>query len=425
MLRTLASHKGAAVAQGFYNDYFEYIGLNESPRLYHRWTAVSIIAALLGRQYFLPFGHSNIYPNFYILLVGDPGTRKGTALIPGKRILRASGYKNFSPDRLSPERFIAELSAVNKFEELEDMGITLENMVVNEPSELYVMMPEFADFIGRGNTDFMNLLTNLWDNLDEYSHPKLHGKSIHVVKPTINMLSATTPSGISSNIPIEAIGEGFMSRFILVSSESTGIKITFPKPVDDARIKTFGERLKTVRNCVEGTVSVSDEARQVLDRIYKEFVDIDDYRFKHYSTRRFTHLLKLCMVFSAMECRKNITPEDCIEANTLLHYTELRMPKALGEFGKAKNADVANAVMTLIRNSKKPVVMKDLWKEVSRDINKQSELIDILNNLKGTGRIQVVSAEGNKQGFLPLHIPKHTWPPELLNDAFLTLDERM
>jgi hypothetical protein len=93
----------------FYDKYFRYIGKTESPRIYHRWTAVSLLAALLGRRMFIPFGHDNIYPNQYILLVGDPGTRKGTAINPAKRLLKHSGYLRFAPDKLSTERFIIEL----------------------------------------------------------------------------------------------------------------------------------------------------------------------------------------------------------------------------------------------------------------------------------------------------------------------------
>lgn len=411
-------------SSSFYDKYFEFVGHNESPRLYHRWTAVSVISAMLGRQLYLPFGHDHIYPNFYILLVGDPGTRKGTAMKPGHRVLKAAGYKHFSPDRISPERFIYQMAHNNIFDEYEDLGISLETLSLDTPSEIYAMMGEFTDFIGSGKIDFITLLTNLWDNLPQYEHPKLHGKSISVFKPTVNILGGITPSGINTHIPIEIIAEGGLSRFILVGADGTGKRITFPDHIDDSVVTEFAKLLKQIKGEIHGAISITPEARAHLDRIYKEFIPLDDYRFAHYSTRRFTHLIKLCMVFAAMGLRMEINTEDCINANTLLHYTELKMPKALGEFGKAKNADVTNGIMGLLRKAVAPITQRELWKHVCRDLSKQSDLIDIMNSLKSAGRITVVATRDNRMGYLPLNIVLERWKPELLNDSFLTLEER-
>jgi len=411
----------------FYERYFEYIGLTESPRLYHRWTAVSIIASLLGRRLYIPFGHDNIYPNHYILLVGDPGTRKGTAITPGKRLLGSSGYNKFSPDRLSPERFIIELERASRIEiNGVDGLIELENLTLEEVSELYVCTGEFGDFIGDGNLNFIRLLTNLWDNLPEYKHPKIHGHSVAVPKPTVNIFSGTTSQDIATAIPIEAMGQGFFSRFILVYGASNGRMYSRLPVVPDTLRKEFSKDLIEIKTIMQGELIVSQPVWDLLDKLYTGFVDIDDYRFKHYSTRRYTHLLKLCQIFSAMRGEMKLSEQTCIDANTLLHYTELRMPKALGEYGKAKNADVANNVMHIINTSPKPPALKDIYKKVAQDLNKQSDLIDIINNLKTAGKIQVVDVMSeSRKGFAPLNVVFKKWDATLINDNFLTSEERM
>jgi len=412
----------------FYERYFSYIGLTESPRLYHRWTAVSIIAALLGRRLFIPFGHDNIYPNHYILLVGDPGTRKGTAITPGKRLLRSSGYNKFSPDRISPERFIIELENASRVDIGNDPTdlIELENLTLDEVSELYVNIGEFGDFIGDGNLNFIRLLTNLWDNLPEYKHPKIHGKSVAVPKPTVNIFAGTTSQDIATAIPIEAIGQGFFSRFILVHGESNGRMYSRLPLIGDTDRKEFAKELIDIKNIMDGELKISETVWGLLDKMYKGFIDIDDFRFKHYSTRRYTHLLKLCECLSSMRKEINLKEETCIDANTLLHYTELRMTKALGEYGKAKNADVTNNVMHIIRAASKPPAMKDIYKKVAQDLNKQTDLIDILNNLKLAGKIQVVDVPSEtRKGYAPLNLIAKQWDTNLINDGFLTSEERM
>ena len=64
----------------------------------------------------------------------------------------------------------------------------IEMLAMDSPAESYIMSGEFTDFIGQGNMEFVTLLTNLWDNLDEYKQPKIQGKSVHVHKPTANLL---------------------------------------------------------------------------------------------------------------------------------------------------------------------------------------------------------------------------------------------
>jgi hypothetical protein len=411
-----------ALTASFFTDYFTYIGESESPPIYHRWASIAIIAALLGRQAWFPFGHTKLYPNFYIMLVGSPGTRKGTAITPAKKVLRSCGYSKFSPDRLSPERFIAEL--VNSGNKVIIDGEEFEQLAVEGPSELFIAAPEFGDFIGRGNFAFVDLLTNLWDNLDDYQHPKLHGKSIHVSQPTVNLLTATTPQGIALSIPPEAIGQGFMSRFILVYGEPTGHKITFPKAIEQETIEWMASKLKDIKTEVQGEFYVDREARELFHRIYREFEDLDDFRFKHYATRRFTHVIKLAAISAASRYSLEITNYDALFANTLLHYTEQNMARALGEFGKAKHAEVSNNILEIIRHTKTPLGIKELWKKVSQDLNTYADLQDIVRNLLHAGKLQQVAIKG-KSILLPLREVKEGWKPELLAPELFLLEERI
>lgn len=404
----------------FYDDYFSYVGVTEAPKVYHRWAAVSIIGALIGRSCWFPFGHSNIYPNFYIMLVGNPGARKGTALKPAKNALKLIEFDKLGPDRISPEKFLSEMQALNG--EIEIEGVDFENLSFNTPSEIYVIADEFGDFI-RGNVEFVRLLTNLWDNLDHYKHPKLHGKSVYVHEPTVNIIGATTQQDMAITLPTEVIGQGFLSRFILVHGESTGVKITFPEAVTEVRKKRIEERLKLIQEQVNGQVSISDKAKVLLDRIYKSYSELDDYRFKHYNTRRFTHLIKLCIIFAAMDVTTEIQDVHVLQANTLLHATEQRMPKALGEFGKAKNSDIANNLIEYLKSAKKPIPIREMWKKFSQDLNKIDDLVELVRNLEHAERIQKVqTAKG--AGFLPLFKMETKWAEDLLiQKEFLTAEE--
>jgi len=402
----------------FFENYFSYVGNSEAPTIYHRWSAISMLGALLCRSTWLPFGHGKIYPNQYLMLMGSPGTRKGTAIGIAENLLRDTGFNRFAPDRLSKERFLMEI----KPRDLDLIDSDLESLTLDSPGEIYVIADEFADFVGQGGMEFMTMLTKLWDNKDRYEHPKIHGKSIIVTKPTVNILAGNTAQGLSLAIPTEALGNGFMSRIIFIYSEPTGRKITFPKAVDMDAKDVLLYQLEDIKESVQGAMSVSKEAEALLERMYTEYKTVDDHRFKHYGTRRFTHLLKLCIIFAASDSRLGITAEDALNANTLLYYTELRMPKALGEFGKSRYSDVSHDILESLGNATRPYTMNEIFKLVSKDLTKITELSDILKNLLAAEKIQVVTVKG-KQGYMTRVSETKRWDASLLNESFLTAEE--
>ena len=403
----------------FFELYLDYVGDSESPTIYHRWSIISAIGALLGRQVWIPFGHQLIYPNQYILLMGTAGTRKSSALDIAKTILKESGYDRLAPSKTSKERLLVEMQ-----QQIFDLDQDLEALVLESPNEIYVCKGEFIDFLGIGDTGFMNLLTDLWDNLPEYDNPKITRKSVKVYKPTISILGGATPQSIALAIPPEQLEMGFTSRILFIFSEPTGIKITFPKRPCPELKGVLLTKLKRIKETMKGEVHYSEDARPVLDRIYKEFIPIEDSRFSKYSARRFTHLLKLALILTVMEERLVITKEDCIKANTLLHAAELKMSKALGEFGKSRYSNVSNMIIEHLNHSLKPVSLQELWKLVAKDLTKIAELGEIVKNLQHAGKIQVVTLK-DKQGFLPKNSESKTWSSELIDWNLLRKEERL
>lgn len=405
----------------FFNKYFAYVGETEAPAIYHRWTALSCLGALLGRQVWLPFGHGTIYPNQYIMLMGSPGTRKGTGMNIGAKLLRAAGYSRFCPDRLSKERFLMEMKPYNAEEILPDAD--LETLVIDAPAEVYVVAEEFTDFVGQGGMEFMTMLTKLWDNMPRYEHPKIHGKSIVVDKPTVSIFGGNTVQGLALAIPPEALGNGFMSRMIFVYSDPTSKKITFPPPIDTDLRASLVEHLREIRESLKGEMAYTPQAKVLLDKIYKGFIEIDDLRFKHYTTRRFTHLLKLSIIIAASKLSMVVDEATVVEANTVLASAERRMPKALGEFGKSKYSEVSNNILDLLHKTHKPLSINDIFKKVGKDLTKITELSDIMKSLVYSEKVQIVTIAGH-QGYMPLQIAAKEWPADLINESYLTAEER-
>jgi hypothetical protein len=397
----------------FFDEYFKFVGESEAPNNYHRWCGLSTLSSIIGREVFLPFGHKPIYPNQYILLMGAPGTRKSSAISISKELLTKAGYTTFAKDRSSKERFFSDM--VKKVD-LDD--IDLEALVLDSPSEVLISNGEFLDFIGQGDMDFLTALTNLWDNLPVYEHPKLHGKSVFIHKPTVNILGGATVKGLGMAIPPEALGTGILSRLLLIHAEPTDKKITFPEEVPEEASDQIVESLMKIRTDIKGRVGRTKEVETVLDKMYKKYPGLEDSRFSDYTSRRFTHLLKLTMLLTISRHSTTITVEDAMIANTILHAAEGKMSKALGEFGKSKYSDVSNTVMDALSGSHHPMTHTELWKLVSKDLSDIRDLNTIMKNLLTSEKAQVITLAG-KQGYLPLHKTHKEWDKDLLLHDYL------
>lgn len=407
--------------EDYFASYLKYAGAGESepPIIFHRWSAISIVGALLSRKIWIPFGHSQIYPNQYIMFMGNPGARKSTAINIGVKLLKKLGYAKFAADKVSKEMFLKSMSNFTE-PDFDDLDAVLD-LSFDEPAESFIVAEEFTDFTGQNNMEFLTMLTKLWDNPPDYKHPKIHGKDVEVIKPTINILSGNTSQGFALAFPAEALGNGFLSRILLVYGETTGRKITFPKAADPKLAEEITEHLRKISH-LKGECSIGTEARELCDRLYKEYVEPDDHRFKSYATRRFTHLLKLAMVIAATRLSLEISSKDLIRANTMLFVTESKMPRALGEFGKSKNSDVASGILDYLHSVRRPVGINDLWKKVHKDLNKQAELVDILKGLESAEKITRAQA-GKVMGFVPVPKQAQEWAEDLLELDWMTIEE--
>ena len=400
--------------------YFKYVEETESPLIYHRWSLITAVGAFLGRQFWFPDGDGKIFPNQYVMLIGNPGTRKSTAIKKISKILRAAGYDKFAAEKTTKEKFLLDLEGAEDDYVQATNGKrpgsggpsardVLATMDLDDgaeshdgiPREVFVTADEFNEFVGTGNLDFLSMLGALWDwdsETSTYKHRFKNSKSISIYQPTISILGGNTHAGFQAAFPEAAIGQGFLSRLVLVYSEPSGRKITFPPKPDERLAVTLMEKLNIIKNTVAGEATRTQQATTALDTIYRTWQDLEDGRFKSYSTRRFTHLKKLCLVVTAMRGATRIDIQDVTLANSILHYTESSMPKALGEYGRSRNSIATHNLMTALYESKKPLTIEELYKVVQRDLDKKDQISDLLKNLSEAGKIFWVK---EAQGFLP------------------------
>lgn len=387
--------------------YLEFMKDTEAPIVFHRWSLIGCLGASLGQQCWIPFGGSRIFPNQYIMLVGEPGARKSSAIKKARKLLAKAGYSCFAAEKTTKEKFLldlegledSDLSTVNPNQVMQNiLGTSIDS---TQPREMFIVADEFNDFMRCMDLEFHAMLGSLWDYDDEttpYKQRLKNSKSIAIYQPTINLLGGNTHTGFSEMFPPQAIGQGFLSRLLLIFSEPSGRKIAFPPDPDPKQEQELISLLRRIKSDVTGPIQLSRQAKEALEVLYNSYQGFADMRFTGYFTRRYTHLLKMCLLCTAVELKKEVGINEVIMANTILRYAEHFMPQALGEFGKARNADVATKILTFLGKEDRVVDQGEIWKQVSSDLDRVEDLDKMLMGLRQAGKILWIP-KGSVRGF--------------------------
>lgn len=395
--------------------YLEYVKETEPPYNYHRWSALASVGALLGRNFYLQHGHFRVFPNLYVLLQGEPASRKSTAIKMNRKLIAASGYDLFAADKSSKEKFLLDLEGGEvellekeawkkdkkaAYDAITSANLWGEDAKLTEPKEVFISADEFKEFTGTANLEFLTTLGNLWDFDDEqrpFTQRFKNSRSIEIHQPTVSILGGTTPEDFARIFPPEAIGIGFLSRLIIIYGKRSGRKYTFPPVPKQEDTEILTTYCKHIRASNYGQAIILPQAFTILDKIYMTWPELDDPRFKAYHQRRFTQLLKLCLILAAMRDTNTVSEEIVITANTYLAAAEHNMTQAVGEFGKAKNSDVTNTIVEILTTANKAMKWKDIWPRVMKDLDRPTQLQDILVNLLAADKIFFVK---EAQGYL-------------------------
>lgn len=399
----------------FFSRYLEITGGTEVPSFFRRWSMIVAVGAWIGRSAYFYHGDFKVYPNIYAMLLGAPGTRKSTAIKRAKKILQAAGYEHFAAEKTTKEKFLLDLSG---YEEEPDPDGFLDMRLDGDCTECFIAADEFNDFFGNNILDFVSLLGVLWDYEGVYKSKIKNGVSVEIPDPTISILGGNTQTTFANTFPPEVMGQGFFSRMIAVYAEPTQKKIAFPDAPSEEGIQYLIEHLQAIRtNCV-GQLEITPEAIALVTKIYNTWKPIEDERFAHYGNRRMGHLLKLIIIHTAVRLSTTIEIEDVKYANTILHHTEHFMPRAFGEYGRARNAGATHKVLGIIECADSPVEFGVLWSKMDNDLSGLDELAEIVRGLSASGKIQTT-----EKGFLANKKPVVEYHNDMVEYDYLTEGE--
>ena len=314
--------------ESFLDLYMRYTAMQESPELFHLWTGISVLAAVMGRKCYIDKGYYKLFPNLFVILVaGSAKCRKSTGINIGidllKILIKDIKTTKIISGKITPERFLDELQVISG-------QPTSPNLLVHS-SELSVFLTKQSY-----GESLIHILTDLYDCHDEWHYQTKHSGEVHLKDVFLCILAATTPDGISSGIPQQALAEGFASRVIFVYQPSTDRVNALPElsleEIEQFRI--LADMLR-IRAKLAGRFDLSPEARTWYKDWYAGFMkeEAPDKRMEGMWGRKHDHLLRIGMVFAGSYNVKVLEVHHLEAALMCLDTVERFMPGAFAELG--------------------------------------------------------------------------------------------
>ena len=375
--------------------YLDYTSKTEPRESFRKWAAISAVASVLQRKVYLPLGMETFFPNFFIILVGPPAARKGTAWRPARKILDWIGIK-MAADETSKQKLIMRL------EESYASTSDTEGNLYNH-SSLTISASELTDFIGYADIDFLVMLNKWYDCEDRFEYDNIKHGLKEISEVWVNLFGCTTPDLLQLSMPQSSVGSGFTSRTIFVYEDNKAKIVIWPEQdenLKDLLTRDLGEIFTMCGrfSYEDGYIAKYGEWRQ-LGELHPP---IREPKLAYYLERRHVHLLKLSMVFSASRDDDMVLRlVDFERARKTLEKAEKKMPLVFRGMGANPLGRTQLQIMRTIGETKE-IKLKDLmntyYDEISRD-----DLSKILHTLISMGFCSVNYEKGmvsyiNKRG---------------------------
>lgn len=353
--------------------YMEYTSNTESATIFHKWTALSVIAAALRKKVYFNLGRIRVYPNLYIVLVAEPGAvRKTQAITYGRRIMSKVDSIITSADAITQQALIQDIESAAQAEHMPD-GTTMTH------NSLTVISREFESFLGqkKENTGMLVLLTDLFDCEElPWKYRTKNSGSNSLTAVYLNLLAATTPGSLASSLPSSAIGGGLTTRIIFVFASTKCKKVAIPVAPPEVLELALIQDLEIISR-ISGIYNFSPSAQEQWIEWYEAYDEISPNRvcqdrlFDGWYARKPMMMIKLAQILTAAVTNSmSIEWPMFVEAENLLISVEQEMGKTFCAVGKSDiSADVSevNAIISKYGEIDEKHLMQLVWRDMDLD----------------------------------------------------------
>ena len=274
--------------------------ITDAPDIYHLFSFLTVIGALLEKRTFIYYSSKRVYPNLWVVLVGKSSLfRKSTSISLALKLVERTNNSLLLPTEFSLEKLFEILST--------------------SPIGLF-QIDEFSNFFHQFHRSYMSGGTSFFLQLYENDitiRRYLREGEYEIKYPCLSILSATTLEGISESLKEREIRTGLLPRFNFVVALKKEKEIAYPDILSFTRFSDLVEKLKKLLSEQSGTNE--KKLREGAVRTYTDFVKDKSEKLRNtelgpFLTRIFTTILKLSLIFSFLG-RKNFIDREDMEAS--------------------------------------------------------------------------------------------------------------
>lgn len=369
----------------FLDLYMEYCGINECPPCYHRWCGLFALSVALGRRCLTNMNAFNIYPNMYVLIVGDAGLqKKSTAIDMVQLVLNELQPKpNFISQKLTAPALVDSLRLIEPSLDNTMIGVkqSAEGYGVNDELKNLIDRTSYESGLGPMLTAFYDCKPN-WDY-----HTKKDGKQ-PLVDVLLGLLCGSSPQFLHEALPEAAIGSGFSRRIIFVYTPLLMEPQPFPK-----KQHSLFPQLITHLSMVRKLSGEFHYGKDALDFYGKSYIDFRASRLwndpvtKTYAGCRYTHVFKVAMALAVSENPYTlaVTKANLEDAILLLEEQEQYLPELMRNITSSDHGKMMDWVLALVGNA-------GMWKdEILRIVSSKLSNFDlevILDTLESSRQVR-------------------------------------
>jgi len=354
--------------------YVEHLDQNsESPIQYHFGAILCGISVLLGRKVSYSLGYHNLFPNVYVLVIGESGmTRKSSAMRPIMQSIRAINPKLILSTNMSHESLIPSFQNQNtRILFFDEMKMLFDLASKNFGGGIITTITSIHECPAEIRSEFKK---------DYDKHGDLKPTSIAKF-PFLTILGLTTEAWL--NVSNSEVSGGFLGRFLPIISIGE-IQKTIPFPIaDDEFFKNLAIKLSLI-NKLNGKFKFAEETKDLWIEKYTSLTnEVRKHKsdqFSSFGSRLGDTLIKLCMLISASMPKPSyeISPDIFMSASYITDYFKDSYLLLLQELSTSQFSSDQNRLIKLMRKNHGRMSKSDIIKDMREQVSYIQNLVNDL-----------------------------------------------
>lgn len=344
-------------------------------------------------------GYFKVYPNMYIMLVGNPGIKKTTAMKLARRLVVEVGDRTIAPASITKEaltQYMAEKNSPCKHV----FGNEAEGF--HEFTHISIFANELVNLLNAGGNPIgmIDLLTDIWDS-DKFEVKTKNKGNDFIEGPFINILGCMTPEVMQNLLYQRIISGGFSRRCLFVYANHNGDPVPIPSltPQQEKAWELCVQRGKELLK-FEGRFHWTPDAEQFWKDWYctnfKATEKCDSLVLQGFHRSKPEYLLKVAMLIACSENDELLLTAGILKA--ALAFIDQVQPGIQTVFegtGRNELSPIAGAIQRFIEASEEPVKLKRIYATFYQDAD-TDEINKILDHLAKVEKIVMKSVVFDK-----------------------------